>query len=195
MLVNANHLAPKSWELILSGSSSTHRPTFYTTPPFALFLPPHYWGTLGGRRSGFSVMRIVERRSSHFPDFTTHWDQTRVMRIESPLDRRASQRRRALALSSPQGRKWELRPGGGAAALAVRWASGGNGALRESCSSPGSPGAVALGCSLDARAAEQRSRHHGRELERAAGRRLDDRILCPVVPCLSKPSTGMRKFC
>lgn len=127
-------------------------------------------------------MRIAERRSSLFPDFTTHWDQTPVMRIESPLDRRSSQHRSALALSNPRGRKWELRPEGGAAALAVRWASGGNGALRESCSSPGSPGAVALGCSLDARAAEQRSRHHGRELERTAGRRLDDRIVSAGRP-------------
>lgn len=67
--------------------------------------------------------------------------------------------------------------GVGAAAVPEGWASGGHGELRESCSSCGSAGAVALRGSLDPRTAERRARRHGRELERVAGRRVDDRIV------------------
>lgn len=65
----------------------------------------------------------------------------------------------------------------GAAALAVGWAGCRNDALRESGGSRSSVAALALGGSLDPRAAERRARHHGRELERVAGRRVDDRIV------------------
>lgn len=65
----------------------------------------------------------------------------------------------------------------GAAALAVGRASGGHGALRESYGPLGGVAAVAVGGSLDPRAAERRAHHHRRELERVAGRRVDDRIV------------------
>lgn len=65
----------------------------------------------------------------------------------------------------------------GAVALVVGRASCGHGAPRESRSSRGNSTAVAFGGSLDPRAAERRAHHHGRELERVAGRRMDDRIV------------------
>lgn len=65
----------------------------------------------------------------------------------------------------------------GAAALAVEWASCGHGASRESRSCRGSAGTAALWGSLYLRAAERRAHHHGRKLERVAGRRVDDRIV------------------
>lgn len=65
----------------------------------------------------------------------------------------------------------------GAVALGVGRASSGHGAPQESRSSRSSSIAVAFGGSLDPRAAERRAHHHGRELERVAGRRVDDRIV------------------
>lgn len=65
----------------------------------------------------------------------------------------------------------------GAAALAVGWARCRNDALRESRGSCGGVAALGLGGSLDPRAAERRAHHHGRELERVAERRVDDRIV------------------
>lgn len=82
-----------------------------------------------------------------------------------------------MSRSAREGGSEELVRGGGAAALAVGWASGRHGDPRESRTSRGRTGAVALWGSLDPRAAERRARHHGRELERVAGRRMDDRIV------------------
>lgn len=82
-----------------------------------------------------------------------------------------------MSRSAREGGSEELVRGGGAAALAEGWASDHHGDPRESPSSRGSPDAVALWGSLDPRAAERRARHHGRELERLAGRRVDDRIV------------------
>lgn len=79
--------------------------------------------------------------------------------------------------------------GGGAAALAAGRASDRHGDPREPPSSRGSPDAVALWGSLDPRAAERRARHHGRELERLAGRRVDDRIVS-AGGGLGAPSAG-----
>lgn len=62
-------------------------------------------------------------------------------------------------------------------------------ALRESGGSRGSDAALALGGSLDPRAAERRAHYHGRELERVAGRRVDDRIVS-VGPLSRVPSVG-----
>lgn len=76
------------------------------------------------------------------------------MRSEFALDSRASPRRRAHERSCLPERKWELLRGGGVAALSEGWARGGHGALWASCGSSDSVGAVALGGSVDPRAAE-----------------------------------------
>lgn len=68
-------------------------------------------------------------------------------------------------------------------------ASDRHGDPREPPSSRGSPDAVAWWGALDPRAAERRARHHGRELERLAGRRVDDRIVS-AGGCLGAPSAG-----
>lgn len=65
----------------------------------------------------------------------------------------------------------------GAAVLPEGWASGRHGALRESSDSWHSVAAVDLGGPVGPREAKRRAHHHGRELERAAGGRVDDRIV------------------
>ena len=77
----------------------------------------------------------------------------------------------------------------GAAALAVGGRSGRHGALPESPDPGGSAATVALGSSLGPREAERRAHHHGRELERVAGRRVDDRIVS-AGPWSRGPSVG-----
>lgn len=96
-----------------------------------------------------------------------------------------------MSRSAREGGSEELVRGGGAA-LRLRWggwASDRHGDPRESPGSRGSPDAVALWRSLDPRAAERRARHHGRELERLAGRRVDDRIVS-AGGCLGAPLVG-----
>lgn len=101
------------------------------------------------------------------------------MRIESSQDARARERRRAHAHEpiSPRGRKCGAASQSEGCRARCGWASGRHGALRESQDPRGSAAAVALGGSLDPRAAERRADHHGRELERVAGRGVDDRIV------------------
>lgn len=121
-------------------------------------------------------MRTRDRRASLSP-YSTSWNMASACAFRILWARARPAGGLAQAQIGREGGSEPLVRRGGAAALAVGWASGRHGEPRESRRCRSVTGAVALPGSLDPRASEQRARHHGQKLERVAGRRVDDRIV------------------
>ena len=175
--MNTNHLAPKG-ETIFKPGRSVAPPHSLHHAPFLLF---SFQTILGlARRREETAFLSCALGIGAFPSLYKPVGPGIVLRIESFPGTRARAQLRGHAHEQISSLRAEVRSGCakvGGAALAVGWASCRNDGLQESRGSCGSVAAVGLRGSLDPRAAERRAHHHRRELERVAGRRVDDRIV------------------